>query len=250
MSAACSPTGCGAFVAWIITSSNPNVLISPSSGLDPCPGNTRLITVTALGCAQTGTTTLNVTGATFASSTCATTATVTVTPCPPTWVNPGQITADGITVSPAPACPGGVVTFMLDNVEDSGGTKAQSCCIATTTVPIDAVTPAVAWTITPPVPLADVSGSGSVASTIAPVPGVYSVTFTATVNRECPAPPLTVGPASVTVEGGVAPDIDGDADHDGIIAVGGQDEALEDQLPGIIVLCNADDDDEDGYSDT
>ena len=44
-------------------------------------------------------------------------------------------------------------------------------------------------------------------------------------------------------------DLDGDADHDAALTVEGPDDELEDTLPGIIVLCNQDDDNQDTVVD-
>jgi|GEM_PF-1924392 len=44
-------------------------------------------------------------------------------------------------------------------------------------------------------------------------------------------------------------DLDGDGNHDGVIEPEGADDILEDILPGIITLCNVDDDDLDGVRD-
>jgi hypothetical protein len=111
----------------------------------------------------------------------------------------GFLSGGTIDVSPDPPCPNTTITFTVSDVVDSGGVKAINC----SKEPIAPVAPTYTWTLTippdyPP-PLPPLSGTGPVATVVVNAPGTYSVTFTATANRECPPAPITIGPESVDV---------------------------------------------------
>jgi len=109
----------------------------------------------------------------------------------------GSLSGGSIDVQPNPACIGDTITFTASGVVDEGGIKRVDCS-AKTVVP--AVSPTYTWELTIPAgypdPLPPLTGSGTVASVVAEAAGTYSVTFTATADRECPPAPRVIGPAT------------------------------------------------------
>jgi len=89
-----------------------------------------------------------------------------------------------------PVCKNDVLTWRVEGVVDSGGTKHVDCTVP---VMISPVAPAYSWVITKP-DGTSVSGGGSVASIIADQTGTYSCTFTASASRECPPDDRVLGP--------------------------------------------------------
>jgi len=108
-------------------------------------------------------------------------------------VNNGFLSPGTIEVEPEVACVGSTITFTVTNVDDTGGLK-RVCC---DNVVIADVEPTYTWVISKPDD-SNVYGSGSVAAVVADDPGLYSCTFVATANRECPPQPITVGPESAS----------------------------------------------------
>ncbi len=86
-------------------------------------------------------------------------------------------------------CIGDVITFTVSGVVDSGGEQRTEC----TPMSIVPVEPSYEWDMTRPIPLGPVSGLGDVATSTAEMPGDYSVTFTATANRDCPPIAINIG---------------------------------------------------------
>ena len=145
-------------------------------------------------------------------------------------------------------CVGDPITFTVSGVVDSGGQKRENCVV----LPIPSVPPMYTWTLTipggyPP-PLPELSGLGPVVSVEPKVGGTYSATFRATAERQCPPAPITIGPEIAVLP---SYELDGDANHDGIIEAEGDDDLFENQADewGVIVLNNVDDDDEDANID-
>jgi hypothetical protein len=95
------------------------------------------------------------------------------------------------------ACIGDTITFTASGVVDSGGVKRVFCSAKQWIPP---VSPTYTWVLSVPPdyppPLPPLTGTGAAVSIVAEVPGTYSVTFTATANRDCPPPPITIGPAT------------------------------------------------------
>lgn len=93
-----------------------------------------------------------------------------------------------------PVCLGDTITFTLSGVVDDGGVLQEFC---NSKVPIPPVTPTYTWIITKPdgttvPPSTDPPGIGSIAIVTADIPGEYSCEFTASANRDCPPPDLTI----------------------------------------------------------
>ena len=112
----------------------------------------------------------------------------------------GSLSGGSIDVQPNPACIGDTITFTASGVVDDGGIKRVYC---TAKEAIPPVAPPYTWqlTIPPdyPPPLPPLSGTGPAVSVVAEAAGTYSATFTATADRECEPPEITVGPATATV---------------------------------------------------
>jgi hypothetical protein len=75
-------------------------------------------------------------------------------------------------------------------VVDEGGIMEVDC---NTKTAVEPVAPEYAWTITKP-DTTTVSGTGASAVVLADQAGTYSCTFTASADRECPPPDITIGP--------------------------------------------------------
>jgi hypothetical protein len=93
-------------------------------------------------------------------------------------------------------CLNDTITFTLDGVVDSGGIKRVDCTAKTGIPPVE---PTITWTITKP-DGTTISGSGRVAAVPADMAGTYTCTFGASADRDCPPPPITIGPAAVTAQ--------------------------------------------------
>ena len=113
-------------------------------------------------------------------------------------IDNGQLTGGTITVEPEVVCIGDTITFTIDGVVDSGGMQRVQC----TEEEVPPVTPTYTWdlTIPPdyPPPLPPLSGSGPAASVVAEVEGNYSVTFTASADRDCPPEDVTLSASKDT----------------------------------------------------
>jgi len=107
-------------------------------------------------------------------------------------IDHGALSGGMITVEPEVVCLGDQITFELSEVVDSGGIKRVFCSAKEKIPP---VTPEYEWVITKP-DGSMIEGSGAVATVVADEPGTYSVTFTATADRDCPPEALEVGPAN------------------------------------------------------
>jgi hypothetical protein len=105
-------------------------------------------------------------------------------------VNNGFLSGGMIDVEPPVACVGSTIRFTLSGVSDTEGGLKRVCC---DDVPISPVQPSYTWVITKPDD-SNVYGTGDVATVVADLPGAYACTFFATANRECPPPPITIGP--------------------------------------------------------
>jgi len=69
------------------------------------------------------------------------------------------------------------------------------------------------------------------------------------VDPDGPGPAVFVCPDAVLTTV-IKADLDGDGNHDGTVTDSAEEEAGEDVLPGVIALCNIDDDDQDGNKDS
>jgi hypothetical protein len=115
-------------------------------------------------------------------------------PCPPPCngcVNNGFLYGGTITVDPDPACIDDTITFTLSDARDTGGLMRVNCI----NTPILPAPPTISWTITKPDGTVE-TGMGPAAIIVADLPGTYSCVFAAAANRDCPPPPITIGPAT------------------------------------------------------
>ena len=103
----------------------------------------------------------------------------------------GTLSGGTVTVVPQVVCIGQTITFTVDGVVDSGGLKRVDC---SSTIDLPAVEPSYTWVITKPDSTTE-SGSGASANGTADQAGVYSCTFTANADRECPPADLELAPA-------------------------------------------------------
>ena len=103
----------------------------------------------------------------------------------------GWISLDGwIDILDTPVCVGESLAFQLYGATDHAGSKRKNCA----TIPDGPVVTTVTWRITKP-DGTFVEGGGRSAGITADLPGTYGCSFTVQAIRECPPPPVTVGPA-------------------------------------------------------
>ena len=124
-------------------------------------------------------------------------------------IDNGSLSGGSIAVTPDPVCIGDTITFTLSDVVDEGGIKRVNCSAKTA---IPAVTPTYTWIITKP-DATGVNGSGPVATVVADQPGTYFCTFTASADRECPPPDISIGPGMGVAALGEAIHVDATDPH-------------------------------------
>ncbi len=97
-------------------------------------------------------------------------------------------------VEPTVVCLGGTITFTASGVTDSGGVKRVDCS-AKQAIPPEP--PHYSWLVVKPDGTV-LTGEGDAATVTANLPGTYQCTFSVAALRDCPPPPLVIGPASGT----------------------------------------------------
>ncbi len=108
----------------------------------------------------------------------------------------GSLSGGTVSVVPQVVCIGQTIIFSVDGVVDSGGLKRVDC---SSTIDLPAVEPSYTWVITKPDSTTE-SGSGASANVTTDQAGVYSCTFTANADRECPPADLELAPAVGTAD--------------------------------------------------
>lgn len=110
-------------------------------------------------------------------------------------MNNGTLSGGLVQCGLDPSCVGDVIDFGASGVVDSGGSKRVNCVVQ----PIAPVTPTYTWKVFKPDGGLHSQGAGQLGFFFAAEPGVYTISYTATANRDCPPPPLQLPSVTVMV---------------------------------------------------